>query len=58
MKTRVEVRAADDGYGVVIQSSLVDADSDFDFLITEYDSLKDEEVYGLGLQYTVWNHMG
>lgn len=54
----MEVKSADDGYGVVIQSSLVDAESDCDFLITEYDSLKGEEVYGLGLQYTVWNHMG
>jgi hypothetical protein len=23
-----------------------------------YDSLKDEEIYGLGLEYTVWNFKG
>ena len=49
MPTRVRVRQAEDGFGITIEASIVDADHEYDFVAVNYDSPDDEEVYGLGL---------
>ena len=54
----MRVRQAEDGFGITIEASIVDADHEYDFVAVNYDSPDDEEVYGLGLQYTEWNFKG
>ena len=56
--TRVRVGEAEDGVGVVIEASILDDTDQYDFVTINYDSPDDEEIYGLGLQYTEWNFKG
>ena len=41
-----------------INSSIDDPEQKFGFLSMKYHSPKDEEIYGLGLQYTEWDFKG
>ena len=56
--TTVKVKSADDGYGVDIISSIQDDANYHNFIAVNYGNIANEEVYGLGLQFTVWNHRG
>ena len=58
MGTRVRMSQAEDGIGVVIEASIQDDQDEYDIMTVSYDSPKDEEIYGLGLQYTEWNFRG
>lgn len=46
------------GEGLKITSSIEDPDQKFGYMSVKYGSSKDEEIYGLGLQYTEWNFKG
>jgi len=58
VETTVKIKSADDGYGVDIISSIQDDNNYHNFIAVNYENIENEEVYGLGLQFTVWNHRG
>lgn len=58
VSTRVRFSLAEDEIGVVIEASIMDDKDEYDIISVSYDSPKDEEIYGLGLQYTEWNFKG
>lgn len=41
-----------------IKSSIEDPEQKFGYMSVKYRSSEDEEIYGLGLQYTQWNFKG
>ena len=41
-----------------IKVSIDDKDRIADFIQVNFESNQDEEIYGMGLQYTVWNFKG
>jgi hypothetical protein len=43
---------------VDFEANVPDAKTAGDYLSLSWDSPSDEEIYGLGLQYSVWNHKG
>ena len=58
MATRVRLSLAEDGVGIIIEASIADDKDEYDIISVNYESPKDEEIYGLGLQYTEWNFRG
>lgn len=54
----MRVHLSEDGIGVVIEASYQDEHNKVNLLSTNYESPADEEIYGLGLQYTEWNFKG
>ena len=43
---------------LVIKADIYSKNSEVNFMALKYDSDHDEEIYGLGLQCTVWNFKG
>ena len=41
-----------------VSVSIDDKENRFNFISMNYKSEADEEIYGLGLQYSVWNFKG
>lgn len=54
----VEISEARDGDSLALTASIDDPEDLADFLALNYDSPSDEEIYGMGFQYTEWNFRG
>lgn len=54
----IQISLPEAGEGIVITSSIEDPDHVTNFMAVSYASAIDEEIYGLGLQYTEWNFKG
>jgi len=53
-----KVKIQESNGAISIKFSIDDQDSVGNFMVLNYESPHDEEIYGLGLQYTQWNFKG